>query len=78
MAKYDGRIGYTGKEIRTPVKAIRAFCIECAGADSKMYIKTCGGNNCPLFPFRFGVNPYHSHFNDGSEEEPETSFPDEE
>ncbi len=44
-------------EITNPVKAIRAFCLECSnGATSE--VKNCPVYKCPLFPFRMGKNPY--------------------
>ena len=43
--------------IKSPVKAIHAFCIECMGG-SAYEIKYCNSQNCPLFQFRFGKNPY--------------------
>ena len=35
-------------EIKTPVKAIRAFCLSCAGTSNE--VKLCVSKNCPLFP----------------------------
>lgn len=46
-----------GNEIRNPVKAIRAFCLECSG-DSPAEVKSCPVEKCPLYPFRLGKNPY--------------------
>jgi hypothetical protein len=43
--------------ITNPVKAIRAFCLECSG-DSPSEVKSCPRGECPLHPFRFGKNPY--------------------
>ena len=45
------------KEIKSPLKAIKAFCIECCG-DSYNEMKRCPATNCKLYPFRFGKNPY--------------------
>lgn len=45
------------KTITNPVKAIRAFCLECAG-ESPIDVKECTAPDCPLYPFRFGKNPY--------------------
>lgn len=45
------------KEIRSPVKATRAFCIECCGG-SVNEVKLCTAPKCALYPFRFGKNPY--------------------
>jgi hypothetical protein len=42
---------------KNPVKAIRAFCLECSGG-STAEVKSCPRSVCPLFPFRFGKNPY--------------------
>jgi hypothetical protein len=39
----------------TPIKAIRAKCIECAG--SKKEVSTCPEIECVLFAYRFGKNP---------------------
>ena len=43
--------------ITNPVKAIRAFCLECSG-DSTAEVKSCPRTVCPLYPFRLGKNPY--------------------
>lgn len=47
------------KEIRNPVKAIRAFCLECCGG-SAVEVRDCTSTRCPLKPFRFGKNPYRA------------------
>lgn len=40
----------------TPLKAIRAQCLNCsAGQPSE--VRKCGINDCPLFNYRFGHNP---------------------
>ncbi len=41
---------------RPPMKAIRAFCLECCGGSSNE-VKLCVSKNCALYPFRFGKNP---------------------
>lgn len=41
----------------SPLKAIRAKCMECS-CDSISEIKNCPIEKCPLFPFRFGRNPF--------------------
>lgn len=46
------------KEIKNPVKAIRAFCLECLGTYEE--IKVCSATKCPLYLFRFGKNPYRA------------------
>jgi hypothetical protein len=43
----------------SPVKAIRQFCLECSG-DSSAEVKRCNSAKCPLYPFRFGKNPYRT------------------
>ena len=43
-------------EITSPVKAIRAFCLECV--ETPLDVKNCTAPGCPLYPFRFGRNPY--------------------
>lgn len=45
--------------IKNPVKAIRAKCISCMCGSAKE-VTLCGAQKCPLFPFRFGKNPYRS------------------
>lgn len=41
----------------SPLKAIRAFCIECCGYQTSE-VKSCTAPRCPLFEFRMGTNPY--------------------
>ena len=72
MAKHDGRIGFKGKKIKSPIRAIRAFCRECV--ETSKDIEECTGWTCPLFPFRFGVNPYYGEKDDTQTE----AFSDEE
>jgi hypothetical protein len=45
------------KVITNPVKAIRAFCMECSCGQTSE-VKACPVYKCPLYPFRFGKNPY--------------------
>ena len=40
----------------TPLKAIRAWCIECGG-DSPSEARKCPAMRCPLWPYRMGKNP---------------------
>ena len=42
--------------ITSPAKAIRAFCLECV--ETPFEVKNCTAPGCPLYPFRFGRNPY--------------------
>lgn len=46
-------------EIRNPVKAIKAFCIDCMGG-SYNEVKNCTSQICALHPFRMGRNPYRT------------------
>lgn len=45
--------------ITNPVKAIRAKCLDCC-AGEKTEVKLCPSADCPLYPFRFGKNPYRA------------------
>ena len=42
-----------------PVKAIRAYCIDCSQSTSE--VAKCVIPDCPLFPFRMGKNPFRTH-----------------
>lgn len=42
---------------KSPIKAIREFCLECCGGNSAD-VKSCTAPRCPLYAFRFGKNPY--------------------
>ena len=55
------------KKSRKPLQAIRYFCLECMGWDRRSPldserpykdVKECTDHMCPLFDFRFGVNPF--------------------
>jgi hypothetical protein len=39
----------------TPMKAIRAKCLDCNG--NAYEVKLCPCKDCPLWPFRLGKNP---------------------
>ena len=45
--------------ITNPVKAIRAFCLDCCGGNSG-FVKDCPALRCALYPFRLGKNPYRT------------------
>lgn len=45
----------------SPIKAIRAYCIECSG-DSVSEARKCVATECPLWRFRMGINPLHKSF----------------
>lgn len=40
----------------TPIKAIRAHCIQCSGGN-RAEVRKCVIDDCPLYPFRMGHNP---------------------
>ena len=45
------------KRITSPIKAIRAKCLECS-CESPYEVRMCPIEDCALYPFRFGKNPY--------------------
>lgn len=44
---------------RNPVKVIRDKCLDCVNGSSNE-VALCPTEKCPLWPFRFGKNPYRS------------------
>ena len=44
------------QEIKTPIKAIRAKCLDCSGWSSHE-VDLCVIPDCPLFPYRTGKHP---------------------
>lgn len=44
-------------ETTNPVKAIRAKCLDCC-CGSAQEVSLCPCDDCALYPFRFGKNPY--------------------
>jgi len=40
----------------TPIKAIRAKCLECSSGQPSE-VRKCDIPECPLLPYRFGKNP---------------------
>lgn len=48
-----------GEEIVSPLKAIRAKCLDCC-CGSVAEVRKCTAVGCPLYPFRFGSNPYRA------------------
>ena len=47
------------KEITSPLKAIRAKCLECS-TDSPSEVQNCNVFSCELYSFRFGKNPFRT------------------
>jgi hypothetical protein len=45
--------------IRSPLKAIRAYCLDC-GNGQYSEVRECPSCHCSLYNFRFGKNPYTS------------------
>ena len=43
----------------SPIKAIRAKCVDCSGG-SESEARKCVAFGCALWPFRMGVNPFHA------------------
>lgn len=44
-------------EIVSPLKAIKAKCLDCC-CEQINEVKLCPVVDCPLYPFRFGKNPF--------------------
>jgi hypothetical protein len=40
----------------TPLKSIRAYCLECSNQQPKE-VRECPIKNCPLYEYRYGTNP---------------------
>lgn len=47
------------KTITNPVKAIRAYCLSCV-CGSSTEVDRCPIEECALYPFRFGRNPFRT------------------
>lgn len=48
--------GYDKMNILTPIKAIRAKCLDCC-CDSVKEVRLCPITNCALYPYRLGHRP---------------------
>lgn len=46
----------TEKAITSPLKAIKAKCLDCCCGD-RTEVKDCPAKDCPLWMFRLGKNP---------------------
>ena len=46
----------TDNFFKTPVKAIRVFCLDCC-CGSRTDVRMCTRLNCSLYPFRMGRRP---------------------
>ena len=49
----------------TPLKAIRAKCLDCCCGQAHE-VKLCPCSDCPLYQFRFGKNPNRAGIGTGS------------
>lgn len=52
----DTEIEEENPKVMTPMKAIRAKCLDCCGGQYSE-VKMCPCTNCPLYDFRLGKNP---------------------
>lgn len=43
-------------EIKTPLKAIRAKCLDCSNGQI-VEVRECVIPSCPLYPYRMGMRP---------------------
>ncbi len=57
--------------IRTPIKAIRAKCIDCTNGQN-VEIRECPITECPLWEYRMGHRPKGDAGNDFSEDASES------
>ena len=46
----------TTSQILSPLKAIRAKCLDCSG-NMKNEVRLCPCSDCSLYPYRHGKNP---------------------
>lgn len=50
------------KRAKSPLKAVRAFCVLCMGCMPRE-VAHCTAHDCVLYPFRFGKNPFQKRGN---------------
>lgn len=46
------------KVYTNPVKVMREFCKTCMGGSAEEIKKCTAKTTCPIYPWRFGKNPY--------------------
>jgi hypothetical protein len=51
-----------GHEPMTPMEALRAHCLDCAGSASE--VRLCMALRCPSWPFRMGSSPWRPKLSD--------------
>jgi hypothetical protein len=44
---------------KSPIKAIRAKCLDCTG-EQPAEVRKCVAVDCSLWPYRMGRNPFHA------------------
>lgn len=54
----------------SPLRAIRAFCVLCMGAQPRE-VAHCSATTCVLYPFRAGTNPFQAGRGQGKGHKPE-------
>ena len=54
--KIIGVNGDTFREVKSPMQAIRAKCLDCSGGSADN-VRHCPITDCPLFMFRMDKNP---------------------
>ena len=54
--------GSMGKNMKTPIKAMRAKCLDCT-CGSHIDIRKCTVIDCDLYPYRFGKRPTQAIIN---------------
>lgn len=60
---------------RTPLRAIRAKCLDCSYGQAKE-VRLCPVEKCPLYGYRFGHRPKGEEIlNENEEEEKSAGFP---
>lgn len=53
------RTDYTLEPIKSPLRAIRAKCLDCCCYQPNE-VKLCPCKDCSLYPFRLGKNPFRT------------------
>ena len=56
--------------IKNPIKAIHAFCVQCYGSRDVAECTSYPGSRypCPLYPFRTGKNPFRAERTEAQKE----------
>lgn len=52
------------KKSLTPLKAIRAKCLDCVCGQANE-VRLCPCTDCSLYPYRFGKNPHRAGIGSG-------------